>query len=444
MPEGRPRSAWVSNASNPWPAFGTIPPAGSYRVSTTWRDVIDAAMSVGRDVTPWMAAVPSLAHSEIIARRSPLFAYLGRTWVGTASGGTGFVVEPNVVYTDGTELTARSAFGYRIGMTMAEWAVRGLLGLGPTTHAEAQVPAIAGSGWSTTTGLPDLVGHHPWTGQLWLVEAKGATRLHKAALRKGAEQLCRPGLVSGPHVKVLCGTSLTDRLFVTLDVEEVPGTSPRLSTSDDDQLLALTQSRMLSYFALRSLPTEALRVLPVGFGVAERGSRPGGVGAVTLLEDDSSTAAERESAREQSRYQNRPGHARFDMLTGRVPGTDLVIGMSRRLFGACAALAQVEADVAFQVDAELPRRRLFSQDGEAERIEQIRFERRALQHRLVRERRTAAADTTRRGFEQGALRSWDQLINRDVAFTVDPYPGFLEAATEDTYLAVDAATVAGG
>jgi hypothetical protein len=49
-----------------------------------------------------------------------------------------------VVYTDGTESTAGAAFGYRIGMTMAEWACGGLMSLGPTTHAEAQTPLGAG------------------------------------------------------------------------------------------------------------------------------------------------------------------------------------------------------------------------------------------------------------------------------------------------------------
>lgn len=120
-PESRPRPSRVTGAWRPWPTVGEIPPPGDYLVTTTWRDVIDAAMSVGRGPIAWLAAVPMLAWAEIVARRSPLFAYLERTSV---PGGPGsFLVRPNVVYRQGTESTMQTAFGYRAGMTMAEWPV---------------------------------------------------------------------------------------------------------------------------------------------------------------------------------------------------------------------------------------------------------------------------------------------------------------------------------
>ncbi|HEX6344537.1 hypothetical protein [Umezawaea sp.] len=433
-PDVRPKPAVVAGVVTPWPRAGVVPASGAYRVGTTWRDVIDAATSVGRDRTAWLAAVPSLAWAEILARRSPLSAYLVRTRHRSSTGGTGFTLEPNVVYTDGTEVTARAAFGYRAGMTMAEWACRGLMGLGATVHAEEHSPTGAGWAWSSTTGLPDLVGYHPRTGLPWLVEAKGAKRLGRTGLAKGAEQLRRPGLMDGPHVKVLCGTSLTDRVFVTLDVEEASGAPASATAADDDRLLTLALSRMLVHLALVAMPRREWSVLPVGAGVTERGTRRGGIGLVTLLEEDRSTMDERETARREDGHRDR----RLDMLTGRVPGTDLVVGMSRRLFGACAALARVEAEVASVVDDELPRPRVGAPEDEVERTEQ---ERRLIQRQVERRRWSDAVERTREGFEEGADRSWEDLLQSPVTFTPDPRPGFLEAATEDTYLAVDATAV---
>ncbi|MCS7484783.1 hypothetical protein ACFFQW_05750 [Umezawaea endophytica] len=431
-PDVRPKPALVSGVVTPWPRAGEVPPSGAYRVGTTWRDVIDAAISVGRDRTAWLTATPSLAWAEILARRSPLSAYLVRTRHRSSTGGTGFTLAPNVVYTDGTEATAKAAFGYRAGVTMAEWACRGLMGLGATVHAEAHAPTGAGREWSATGGLPDLVGYHPSTGLPWLVEAKASNRLGKQVLAKGAQQLRRPGLMDGPHVKVLCGTSLADRVFVTLDVEEGTGTPP--SASEDARLLTLALSRMPLYLALVAMPRRSWSVLPVGAGVTERGTRRGGIGLVTLLEEDRSTMDERETARREDGRRDR----RLDMLTGQVPGTDLVVGLSRRLFGACAALARVEVAVAAEVDHELPRPRSGDGDGEAERNGRDRW---LIQRQVERGHWSDAVGRTRDGFDEGAGRSWEDLLQSPVTFSPDPRPGFLEAATEDTYLAVDATAV---
>ena len=434
-PDARPKPSLVTGVVAPWPRAGVVPPSGAYRVGTTWRDVIDAATSVGRDRAAWLTSVPSLAWSEILARRSPLSAYLVRTRHRSSTGGTGFTLEPNVVYTDGTEVTARAAFGYRVGLTMAEWACRGLMGLGSTVHAESHSPTGAGRGWSATTGLPDLVGYHPSTGLPWLVEAKGAKRLGRPALARGAEQLRQPGLMDGPHVKVLCGTSLTDRVFVTLDVEEDPGAPPSPPAgADDDRLHTLALSRMLLYLALVAMPRRDWSVLPVGSGVTERGNRRGGIGVVTLLEEDRSTMDVREAARRENGNRDR----RLDMLTGQVPGTDLVVGLSRRLFGACAALARVEAEVAAEVDHEVPRPRSGAPEEEVASTDQERW---LVKREVERRRWSDAVGRTRDGFDEGAGRSWEELLQSPVSFTPDPRPGFLEAATEDTYLAVDATAV---
>src|SRR5262245_42804385 len=265
-PGRRPTPVQLDNAHAAWPLSGGIPSAGIYRVMTTWRDVIDAALTVGRDPTGWLTAVPKLAWSELLARRAPLLAYLGRrATVGTKSG---YLIEPNVVYRDGTEQTAQAALGYRIGMTMAEWACRGLMRLGPTTHAEAVRPAGAGPAWTVAQGLPDLVGLHTYWPTTWLVEAKGGRKLKRPALVKGAAQLTRPRLMEAPHMRGLCGTSLEPCLFVTIDAERVaipavqePETPAGLA---GDELLALARSRLLVYLSLEALPRSELSIVPVG------------------------------------------------------------------------------------------------------------------------------------------------------------------------------------
>jgi hypothetical protein len=50
---------------------------GWYLPTTTWREILKAATEVGRDVTPNLLQVPQLAHSELVARVAPLYAYIG-------------------------------------------------------------------------------------------------------------------------------------------------------------------------------------------------------------------------------------------------------------------------------------------------------------------------------------------------------------------------------
>ncbi|MEV7232066.1 hypothetical protein AB0M79_34420 [Polymorphospora sp. NPDC051019] len=441
-PGRRPHPSHIERADQSWPVVNDVPPDGLYRVQTTWRDIIDAALTVGRDPTAWLASVPNLAWSEIVARRSPLVAYLGRQ---PRSGDNRYRIEPNVVYREGTERSARGAFGYRLGMTMAEWACRGLMGLGPTTHAEAVTPGNAGSAWSNVSSLPDLVGDHPGTPTTWLVEAKGHRKVPRSALLKGARQLSNPNLLTGPHMRVLCGASLEPQLFMSIDIEAVvtEECSGRQAdadpVSDDEALLALARSRMLLYLALIAIPVTERRIVPVGPASAVAGRSRNGT--VSLLEFDSTTNQERLEARDRDRYEGRDGRERRDMLTGRVPGTDLIIGMSRRLFAACGSLAAVQRRVAIEVDRKQPQptaseRELMSEDNLAIRYEQ----RRALYWQRERALTAETVASTRARFEEGQQRNWQALLGRQVPITVDAPADVLEAATTDTYLAVDTRT----
>jgi len=123
-PAGKPRRQWRTAMQKPWVASGGFPPTDGWYISTTtWREIIKAAIEVGRDVTPHLQNQPRYAHGELVARVSPLYAYLGTHPVKPqhpVPGTTSRRLTLNPVYAYGTERTAKNAAGYRLGMTMAE------------------------------------------------------------------------------------------------------------------------------------------------------------------------------------------------------------------------------------------------------------------------------------------------------------------------------------
>ncbi|MDI3417300.1 hypothetical protein [Streptomyces luteolus] len=451
-PAPRPSPSQVASAYQPWPKGAGIPADGAYLVGATWRALLDATTTVGRDIGPWITATPRLARREIMARRYPLSAYLVRT---------GREVVPSVVYSHGTESSTRTAFGYHVGMTMAEWACR-KMGLGPTTHAESAIPPGAAPGWAKTPSLPDLFGTHPATSELWIVEAKGSRRLGLRPRVKGAKQLDVGALVPVPHQRVLCGTSLERRLFMMIDVEGGPtagnlgdpsadSTPEEMLEQDDEALLELARSRMLTYLALKSLPQGKLRVAAVGR--PEEGSAAARRDPIRLLESDRATTELRrhvapDAGDEAIRQQNG-----LDMLAGRVPGTDLMLGMSRRLYGACQALSYAERRVIARVREEQPRyveelprevqrsdsavaRRHDRQKSDRAREERI-TEVQEYARRVREQQRDDQLRSVRDGFTMGDSGSWMHLIDLAPRLTFPREEGFLEAATSDTYLAVE-------
>jgi len=427
-----------------------MPPDGNYLVTTTWRDVLDAAVTVGRDIAPWIAAVPQLARREILARRYPLSAYLiRRQAIVPHQDGVGREVVPSAVYTHGTENSTRSAFGYHVGMTMAEWACRGLMGLGPTTHAESAIPPGALSRWKHSKSLPDLFGTHSSTSDLWLVEAKGGRVLGSHSRRKGARQLDVGSLVPGAHQKVLCGTSLQQRLFMMIDIEAdgsaAENTVPPEQADDDvlehddDALVELARARMLTYLALVSLPPGSLRVTAVSDSLNDRLSRRSG-GLVHLLGGDDATSALRRELDSEATSSDIVQQEGVDMLAARLPGTDLMIGMSRRLFGACHELAEAEATMVAEIeDAPIMRVPDPAVPGD---VSEQRYEKHlAERHERVRgyrdRRRNDFRQAARRGFTAGETSPWERFIEITPELTSPAEDGFLEAATRDTYLAVE-------
>jgi hypothetical protein len=432
-----------------WPLPGAIPREGSYLLPTTWRDLLDATITVGRDVAPWLATVPHLAQREILARQMPLQAYLERVADSRpdVAQSTQHVLVPNSVYTHGTEITARGAFSYRVGMTMAEWICRGWLGLGPTTHAESAVPPGADpDNWRDLAGKPDLFGTHSSPPRTWLVEVKAARRLQKYKLTEGAQQLAAGGRAhGGPHRKVLCGTSLEDRLFMTLDVEDAAEAATNETPTDfdlvgnDAVLYTLARSRMLVYFHLLSAPTTAMAIVPVGSRVP---SRPSG-GLQSPLEFDTSTRAVRDELADLNSVEwlarRTLGRQVVDMLAASVPGTGLSLGLSRRLYGACSGIAAELRRIASAADEELGLnapsygRGRYS-DGIDEAAQNLRFE---LFREMELGMRPSLQLLARQGFLDADRSTWADLLRTPPSQVLPVDSPLLESATQDTYLAID-------
>lgn len=364
----RPREPRWRRARKPWPTTGQLPADSEYLVTTTWRQILHSATSVGRDLSPWLRKTPALAVNELIARTAPLQAYLCLKKVPAPAHGGGRRLFVSAVYQHGTERSAHAAFGYHLGMTMAEWLTVGMAGLGASSHLEAGgVPAFL----NPNTKLPDLWGAHAVENLPWLIEAKARKNLNAGDLAKGKLQLDGGSTsLNVPHRQVLCGTSLpregrweTDHLFMVVNTTLMtpppgPGDGPAIPLrppsggdheellSNTDALLPVTRQQLLVYRALVFGAVEDLRIVPISRDRAGRARAA--TGTLTPLERDEPTAQVRRRLR-QDLPRNAEGlRSRLDVddfVAARIPGTGLHLGMSRRLFAACDALhpAQVSA-----------------------------------------------------------------------------------------------------
>jgi hypothetical protein len=241
---------------------------------------------------------------------------------------------------------------------------------------------------------------------------------------------------------------------MTIDVEVVGGgtTEPGFAVDDygpgpdedDAELIALVRSRMLNFYVLQALPRDSLFVRPVGPALADR--QPGQwrtANLVVPLEGDQSTRAERgELARDRAAYARRPPASRLDMLTGQVPGTDIVLGMSRRLFSACRSLAAEQDQLLRAVRDDLLDLSATTSKGfiGEEEFEVRLRERRAAFAERGADNRDHLYQTTREAYETGRESSWQQLIDVQPQLVIEPPANLLESATADTYLGIDAST----
>ncbi|MFJ8738282.1 gamma-glutamyltransferase [Embleya sp. NPDC127516] len=459
-PARRPTPQWQT-ARTPWPALGAVPPHGWYLATTTWREILKQAAGVGRDVTPWLVHLPQLALQELLARISPLQAYL--TLEDTPAGGpyphnAGRRLVPSVVHTHGAERSARGAFGYRLGMTMAQWLCCGLMGLPSTTDVESRAPAGLPGFDDPKKRLPDLWGRHPgdMSSPWWLIEAKAGFRIGKPELMGGREQLLSASaLMAGhPHRLLLTGTSIADQVFMTLDEITVPPplegggggspldpgpTSGDDASEDDDVLLEAALDQLLVYLHLRYGPQAGVRVTPLASGSASARREAGG--GVVLLEHDVETRETRRALRGQwpadhRGLRERPGVV--DFISAPIPGTGVHLGMSRSLFAACASLHRGQMRIVRDTPGLLTSGRglhhlLFETDDD---LEAVRREQRG----RFRERETREHDRIRRdvreGYVRGADSDWAELLG-GAEPRVSLGENLLEAAGPETYVAVE-------
>lgn len=435
-PQRRPGNRHLNGATLVWP--GGLPAAtGNYVATMTWRDMLDAAMTVGREVAPWLLRFPGLAWQEVVARESPLKAFLIRERSPLLASPTGWALRPSVVYTEGTERTAQAAFGYRLGMTMAEWVARGLCGLGPTTHCESGSPAGSPAGWATLRSQPDLYCTDP-TGGTWLVEAKGGRRPGLPELRKGALQVETAATGFAPlSTNAVVGASLEHVLYATLDVDDVPppaSAGPVAAVAaDEEALLAAVRSRMLAYAVLLGTPADRLS-LRIAAGLPAAGPRTAASSLQRLERDGSTKAAREDMAGAPHTWRERFGQV-TEYLVAEVQGTEVAVGLSREMYAACAAYADQAREIDLAAEVRLP---VLPPDRDFE-LRDIE-ERQGQKDRLLAEVRDERKDVVKRTvvatFEQAKPTTWEQLTKRSLIYDDDVSAS--EAASSAAYIAVRA------
>ncbi|MFE3022286.1 gamma-glutamyltransferase [Streptomyces sp. NPDC059256] len=470
-PGGRTRGQWRRADHAEWPGAGFPPKDGWYLPTTTWREILKAAISVGRDFTPWLDK-PDYAVREIAARISPLDSYLDLHPAPVLHDhGAGRRLTANIVL-EKSEASAFGAFSYRLGMTFAEWACRSLMGLGETWDVESGWPpnivdpAQGKKVKGQKNPRPDLWGTHAAEDCYWLVEAKGGT-LTPDRLDRGWEQVVGGCAVVHPygvdHRAVLCGANLRrgvhakNDVFVIIRHEHHPGTPPAnagIGTQDSpydgsqsaedvldadatgSSLLAVARSQMLPYLALRSLwqsSPSRLRLVPVARDRAERRRT---TGRLTLMEDDHATRERRHHLREIDDHEDdivrEVGLESF--LTGRVPGTEVTLGMSGRLYSACEELFRADREIAERTPGLRAEDRAARTALDEEDLAQYS----GAVRREYRERQEEARPRVQRRLRNAYLRDyelpWAHRMVTTPRFDLDP--DALEATTPETYLAI--------
>ncbi|MDT0318477.1 gamma-glutamyltransferase [Streptomyces millisiae] len=468
-PARRPHQQWRTAKHKPWPAMATFPQEnGWYAPTTTWREIIKAAIEVGRPVSYMFHRFPRLANSELVARVAPLYAYMGQHDVTPRHPlpqTVGRRLTLNGVYEDATERTAKNAMGYRLGMTMAEWACRALLGLAQTWHVEngGPIPALRGDFQDPKRKLPDLWGLHQAENQYWLIEAKGGD-VGQGALDNGLAQLAGGSkiLSAYAHRRVLIGAAVRPRddLFLTIDHNQHAGGKPLTQWGpaapvepggpedyigdSDDALMATARAQMLNFLALRSLPPTRLRTVLVATDRTLRRHTPGTL--AMPLERDTETFERRARLRAEAPAAETPtlrGRARAmgleEFLTGRIPGTEVTIGMSRRLFAACELVHRADLETANSTPGLRAEDQRYGDDPMDEEFEgEERRGLRGIWYERQEEESPYLKPVVRRAYERAEEGTWRGVLGTDLEprLDVEPDAGRLEAATAETYVAV--------
>ncbi|WP_221890873.1 hypothetical protein [Microbispora sp. KK1-11] len=128
-----------------------------------------------------------------------------------------------------------------------------------------------------------------------------------------------------------------------------------------------------------------------------------------------------------------------DFLACRIPGTEVHLGMSRKLFAACERLREEDLAIAQRT----PGLRAEDQPADDQELsEDAQEEQRLTQRRIFRERQEEARPRLRpllrHAYDRGATSDWSDLLRRrqEPELDLESDGGLLEAVTPETYLAV--------
>lgn len=427
----RPRPSVVDKPHAAWP--GIWPPSdGWYDVPATWREILDDAVTVGRDPSPWLFRYPALATSEMLARVAPLAAYLHHDGTGSPAK-----LRASPVYSLGAERSAQGAMAYRLGMTMAQWVARSLIGLTATTHHEDAGPTGSGPNWFGPGRRPDLWSEDSTLSPaVWSFEAKAARRLGQRTMRDGAEQLASldATVLPVPHARVLVGTSIDDRLFTLVEHEICRATPTPAEGEAGVGLFNITRSRLLVYLFLRAQGYERWRTVTV----ARSDER------TRFSETDGFTREVRNALRARLPVEARGplpqdlAARSTEFLTSLIPGTGLRIGLSPGLFKACEGLLGTLQEAVLDVARERPDWAKYSDPvhaqpershgSEEEEAEEVLEFKEAVDSR-ARWDRSRLSEDYEIGAQQGAAVA--DFPQRDQG------TGNLEMYSEDTYVGLD-------
>ncbi|MFJ4468551.1 hypothetical protein ACIP2X_13855 [Streptomyces sp. NPDC089424] len=128
-----------------------------------------------------------------------------------------------------------------------------------------------------------------------------------------------------------------------------------------------------------------------------------------------------------------------DFLTCRIPGTEVHLSMSRRLFASCERLHQGDLLIARRTSG----LRAKEQQPDTEHIseadqEDQRLTRRRILHEQQEEACPRLRPLLRDAYEQGSTSEWSDLLHRhqEPQLELRGDDDLLEAATPETYLAV--------
>ncbi|MFJ9008113.1 hypothetical protein [Streptomyces canus] len=179
---------------------------------------------------------------------------------------------------------------------------------------------------------------------------------------------------------------------------------------------------------------------------ADRASRHRRSGLTTPLEEDGLTLAMRADARgaaaDSDQHTLRAGIRSMgldDFVSCRIPGTEVHLGMSRKLFAACERLHEEDLAIARRT----PGLRAEDQPpADLELSDEAQEEQLLTQRRIFREQqeedRPRLRAVIRDAYERGAARDWSDLLRRsqEPELDLEGDKSLLEAATPEPYVAV--------